>query len=113
MAAKNHRNVVQTLCETLGNNSDLLLNIPAYSDAAIDGKELNEVQDIVGWTDASKEAISESEYDRRGSSAKDLRPIVKTYALRNQQRQRPTFRDSDVRLRQTGYITPAQTRKTI
>ena len=54
---KSARTVIQTLCDVVSKNGNLLLSVPVRGDGTIDEKETAVVQGIASWMDTNKESI--------------------------------------------------------
>ena len=54
---KSVKTVIQTLCDVVSKNGNLLLNIPVRGDGTIDDDELHIVQGIADWMDVNRECI--------------------------------------------------------
>jgi alpha-L-fucosidase len=54
---KTAKSVIQTLCDIVSKNGNLLLNIPVRGDGTIDDKEEAVLKGIADWMDVNKEAI--------------------------------------------------------
>jgi len=54
---KSAKTVIQTLCDVVSKNGDLLLNIPVRGDGTIDDKEQAVLEGIGVWMDVNKECI--------------------------------------------------------
>jgi alpha-L-fucosidase len=54
---KSAKTVIQTLCDIVSKNGNLLLNIPVRGDGTIDEKELRVVQGIGDWMEVNRECI--------------------------------------------------------
>ena len=54
---KSARTVIQTLCDIVSKNGNLLLNVPVRGDGTIDDKEIKVVQDIADWMAVNRSCI--------------------------------------------------------